>query len=126
MLRVLLVEDSPGDAGLLAEALREGGLDPACERVETADAMKAALQRETWDVILSDHSLPQFTAPQALATLRAHGRDVPFIVVSGRIGEEAAVELMRGGARDYIMKGNLARLAPAIIRELHEAEERQK
>jgi signal transduction histidine kinase len=123
-LRVLLVEDSEDDALLIARELHRGGYAPTMRRVETEAAMRAALA-EPWDVVISDYSLPRFSGPAALAVLRATHLDIPFIVVSGAIGEELAVAAMRAGAHDYLMKGNLARLVPALQRELREAEERR-
>jgi signal transduction histidine kinase len=123
-LRALLVEDSEDDAALIARELRRGDYDPAIRRVETEAAMRAALA-EPWDVVISDYSLPQFSGLAALTLLRASGLDIPFIVVSGAIGEEVAVAAMKAGAHDYLMKGNLARLVPAIQRELRESEERR-
>ncbi len=124
-LRVLLVEDSENDALLLLRELRRGGYKPICERVETPEAMEAALEGEAWDAIISDYYLPRFSAPAALEVLREKGLDLPFIVVSGKMGEEAAVEMMRAGAHDYVTKENMARLCPAIERELQEAEVRR-
>ena len=120
-LRLLLVEDSADDADLILHELRRAGYDPTCERVQTAAEMKAALAERPWDLVIADYVLPHFSAPGALTLVQESGLDLPFIVVSGAIGEETAVQAMRAGARDYIMKGNLARLAPAIVRELHEA-----
>jgi PAS domain S-box-containing protein len=125
-LRVLIVEDSEDDALLLARALRRSGYDPTFERVETPTAMTAALDQQTWDVVISDYAMPHFSAPEALNLLKESGFDLPFIIVSGAIGEETAVEAMRTGAHDYIQKGNLARLIPAIERELRDAQVRQK
>ncbi len=125
-LRVLIVEDAPDDAELLLLELRRGGYDPVAERVETPAAMQAALEGGPWDVILSDNSLPQFSAEAALRVLWELGLDIPFIVVSGSIDEDAAVALMKAGAHDYLFKGKLARLGPAVERELREAEERRK
>jgi signal transduction histidine kinase len=124
-LRVLLVEDSEDDAVLITRELRRGDYAPTVERVETEAAMRTALA-EPWDVVISDYSLPKFGGPAALALLRASGLDIPFIVVSGAIGEEVAVAAMKAGAQDYLMKGNLARLVPALQRELREAEERRR
>jgi len=124
LLRVLIVEDSEGDALLLVRALRRGGYDPTFERVETPAAMKAALDQQTWGIIISDYTMPHFSAPAALALLQESGLDLPFIIVSGAIGERTAVEAMKAGAHDYVMKDNLARLGPAVQRELHEAEVR--
>jgi two-component system sensor histidine kinase UhpB len=120
-LRVLIVEDSDDDAKLILRELKKGGYDPASERVWTADAMDAALARGAWDIILSDYVMPQFSAPAALAVLTANGLDIPFVVVSGAIGEETAVSAMRAGAKDFVMKGDLTRLVPAVTRELADA-----
>ena len=125
-LRVLIVEDSEDDAQLLLRQLQRGGYDPRHERVETPRAMRAALGRQTWDVVLSDYSMPQFSGPAALELLQETGLDLPFIIVSGQIGEETAVEAMRAGAHDYLLKDRLARLAAAVERELHEADVRQE
>jgi PAS domain S-box-containing protein len=125
-LRVMMVEDSENDALLLLHELRRGGYAPGFERVETPEAMRAALDREPWDIILADYSLPHFSAPEALALVRERKLDLPFIVVSGKIGEETAVVLMRAGAHDYLMKDNLARLVPAVKRELRDAEVRRE
>jgi len=124
-LRVLMVEDSQPDALLLARALRRGGLEIVSERVDTAETMQAALQKHAWDLILCDHSMPHFSAPEALELLKDHGLDVPFIIVSGYIEEETAVAAMQAGAHDYIMKDRLARLVPAVQRELREAQVRR-
>ena len=124
-LRVLLVEDAEDDAVLIARELRRGDYAPTIQRVETEAAMRAALA-EPWDVVLSDYSLPQFSGLAALTLLKVTGLDIPFIVVSGAIGEEVAVATMRAGAHDYLMKSNLARLVPAIQRELREAGERRR
>jgi signal transduction histidine kinase len=125
-LRLILVEDSEDDALLLLHELRRGGYDPLCQRVETTEEMKLALGDRAWDLVIADYSLPRFSAPEALKLFQESGLDIPFIVVSGTIGEDVAVEAMRAGARDYIMKNNLARLVPAIQRELHEAEMRRQ
>ena len=126
-LRVLLVEDSEDDALLLVRMLRRGGYDPAWERVDTPAAMEAALDGGSWDLIISDHSMPAFSSLAALGLLRHKGFvDLPFIIVSGRIGEDAAVSAMKAGAHDYLMKDNLARLNSAIDRELRDAEVRRE
>ncbi len=119
-LRVLLAEDSPTDAKLVLRALRDTGRAVESERVEDAAAMRAALARAPWDLVLSDWSMPEFSALGALAVLKESGLDLPFIIVSGTIGEELAVEAMRAGAHDYVLKDRLARLAPAVERELRE------
>ena len=123
-LRVLIVEDSEDDAQLLIRQLKRGGYDPAASRVETADEMSRMLDQQRWDIIIADYSLPKFNAVQALALLHRKELDVPFLILSGTIGEATAVEAMRAGAHDYIMKGSSARLLPAIDRELREAVER--
>jgi diguanylate cyclase (GGDEF)-like protein/PAS domain S-box-containing protein len=124
-LRVLLIEDSEDDATLTLLQLKKGGYEPVCRRVDTEDSMREALASQDWDIILSDYNMPEFSGPAALALLRTSGIDIPFIGISGTIGEETAVELMKSGAHDYIMKDNLARLVPAIKRELREAEVRR-
>lgn len=123
-LRVLVVEDSEFDARVMLNELRMGGYEPHYRRVETAEQMRAALTEQTWDVVLADYHLPEFSAPKALQLLHELGLDIPFVVVSGGIGDDIAVECMRSGAHDYLMKGNLARLAPAVERELREAKVR--
>lgn len=125
-LRVLIVEDSEDDVQLLLRTLRQGGYDPICERVDTPEAMKLALENQSWQVILSDYLMPCFDAPSALKILKEKALDIPFIIVSGAIGEETAVTAMKAGAHDYIMKYNLTRLIPVIERELREAEGRLK
>ena len=126
-LRLLLVEDSEDDAlFLLRELRRAGGHEPISERVETPEEMAAALDGASWDVVVSDYFVPDFGALEALALLKQKDLDLPFIVVSGKVGEEAAVEAMRAGAHDYVMKNNLARLGPTIERELGEAEHRRE
>jgi two-component system cell cycle sensor histidine kinase/response regulator CckA len=119
-LRLLLVEDSPTDAKLVILALEKAGRAVAFERVDTREAMRSALARQTWDVVVSDWSMPNFSAPAALALLKELAIDLPFIISSGTVGEEHAVEAMRAGAHDYVLKGNLARLGPAVEREVRE------
>jgi diguanylate cyclase (GGDEF)-like protein len=125
-LRVLVIEDSEDDAELLLAELRRSDYEPTYERVETADSMKRALYSQTWDIVISDYSMPRFSAPAALELLRDTLLDLPFIIVSGAVGEGTAVEAMKKGAHDYILKGNLKRLIPAIERELREAEVRRE
>ena len=125
-LRVLILEDSEDDALLLLRELRHRGYKPTWERVQTREAMKTALGQDTWDIILADYHMPRFTAIDGLKVLRETGLDIPFIVVSGTIGEDTAVEAMKTGASDYFMKNNLTRLVPAIERELREAQERRE
>ncbi len=120
-LRVIIVEDSRDDTDLLLRQLRQGGFDPAWERVDTPAALRAALERQTWDLVLSDHAMPHFSATAALALLKECAVDLPFIIISGQMGEAAAVAAMKAGAHDYILKDNLTRLIPAIERELREA-----
>jgi diguanylate cyclase (GGDEF)-like protein/PAS domain S-box-containing protein len=120
-LRVLVVEDSAEDAELLLEELRRGGYEVSFERVDATAAMTAALTGAEWDIVISDYSMPDFSAPAALELLQKSGFDLPFIIVSGVIGEEVAVEAMKAGAQDCIMKYNLKRLLPAVERELREA-----
>ena len=125
-LRLLLVEDNDEDAHLLLRALRMEGFAVTHRKVESAPQMTAALDTESWDAIVSDYSLPAFSAPAALELYRRHGLDIPFIVVSGAVGEEIAAKLMKEGASDYISKSNFARLGPALARELTEAEGRRR
>src|SRR5918998_5883410 len=125
-LRVLIVEDSEDDAELIVNEIEQGGYDLISERVETPSAMNAALDKEQWDIIIADYNLPSFSAPAALTLLKEKALDLPFIIVSGSIGEDIAVAAMKAGAHDYLMKSNLARLVPAIERELREAIERHK
>ena len=124
-LRVLVVEDSEDDASLIMRELRAGGFDPASKRVDTADAMAAELDVQPWDLVISDYSLPQFGGTAALSLFQQRGLDIPFILVSGALGEELAVEIMKAGAHDYVLKHNLFRLAPAVKRELAAAEHRR-
>lgn len=125
-LKVLIIEDSEDDILLLLRELEKGGYDPVYQRVETAEAMRAALKEKTWDIILSDYHLPRFSGLQALLRFKKAGIDIPFILVSGMISEELATEAMKAGAHDYIMKDNLTRLIPVIERELREAGLRRK
>ncbi len=124
-LRVLIVEDYENDALLLMRKLQRGGYDLTAKRVDTAEALHAALNQEEWDIVISDFSMPGFSGVDALELLHTTDLDLPFIVVSGTIGEDVAVATMLAGAHDYIMKGNLARLVPAVKRELREAAERR-
>jgi len=124
-LNVLLVEDSEDDARLLVRELKGGGYDVDAERVDTAPAMEAALAQRPWDLILSDFSMPHFNGAKAMDLWKARGLDIPFIYVSGTIGEEVAVEAMKSGAKDYVMKGNLKRLVPSVARELAEVQVRR-
>jgi two-component sensor histidine kinase len=125
VLRVLHVEDSILDASFTERALAKAGYTLYSERVVTAAEMRAALAKQPWDVIISDYRLPQLDAPAALSLLHDSGCDIPFIVVSGAIGEELAVAIMKAGAQDYLLKSDLARLAPAVERELRDARTRK-
>jgi diguanylate cyclase (GGDEF)-like protein len=125
-LRLLLVEDSEEDALLVVHELRRHGYELIYERVETHAATNAALEKEGWDLIISDYSMPQFNGLDALALVQKKALDIPFIIISGTIGEEIAVQAMKAGAHDYLIKGNLARLIPAIERELRETKIRQE
>ena len=125
-IRVLIVDDSEDDTVMLLRELRLSGYDLIYERVETEGALATALKKQTWDVVISDFIMPQFDGLSALKIVQEKGIDLPFLIVSGRIGEDTAVEAMRTGAHDYIMKTNLKRLGPAIERELQEARNRKE
>jgi len=125
-LRILLAEDSEEDALLLTRHLRKSGYDPLIQRVETASDFRACVGDETWDLIISDYQMPGFSGMEALSIYGDADLEIPFLLVSGTIGEDIAVEAMRAGATDYLLKGNLARLGPAIDRELRELESRRK
>jgi signal transduction histidine kinase len=125
-LSALIVEDNEQDATLLVRELRRGGYDLSFDRVETPDAMRAALDARSWDIVLSDYSMPRFSAPAALALVRERNLDLPFIIISGTVGEETAVASLRAGAHDFLVKGSLARLLPAIGREMREADLRSE
>jgi len=125
-LRALIIDDSEDDALLIIREIKKSGYDPLYKRVETADDMKKCLQENQWDIILCDYKMPRFSAPAAITLLKETNIDIPIIIISGTIGEETAVECMRLGAHDYLMKANLSRLSPAVSRELKEAEIRNK
>jgi PAS domain S-box-containing protein len=125
-LRILIVEDSEHDAELLLWHLNREGFDVTSRRVDTATAMSDALAAGPWDVVLSDYSMPQFSATAALALLRQSGYDTPFIIVSGTIGEETAIQALKAGANDYLLKGRVGRLAQAIEREVRDVSERRR
>ena len=125
MLNVLFIEDSPDDAELLARELKRGGLEFTSRRVDEVAHLEQALKESNWDVVLADHSGPQIDSARALSIVRDADADVPFIIVSGTISEETAIEAMKAGASDYLTKGRLARLVPVIDRELRQAEERR-
>jgi hypothetical protein len=125
-LSLLMVEDSETDAELVVLELRRHGYDVALERVDTAPALSAALESRRWDIVVCDHGLPSFDSRQALCTVRESRPDLPFVILSGTIGEEAAVEALKAGARDVVLKTNLARVGPVVDRELREAESRRR
>ncbi len=125
-LRVLILEDSEEDADLIVLELKRGGYDPIYRRVDTADSMRRALAESEWDVVLSDFSMPGFSVMEALGTVQERGVDLPFVIVSATIGEEAAVEAMKAGAHDYVLKHRLGRLVPAVKRELRESAVRRE
>ncbi|MCG8569807.1 MAG: response regulator, partial [Spirochaetes bacterium] len=121
LLKVLILEDNPDDLNLVLYQLKKADYHPEFHCVESAEDMVTALQKEQWDIILADYNMPQFTALDALEILQDKQLDIPFIIISGNIGEELAVNAMKQGASDYLMKDNLTRLVPAIERELTEA-----
>ena len=125
-LSVLVVEDSEDDLLLVLRMIRQGGFAPSWARVQSAEAMREALAERTFDIIIADHSMPGFTGMEALEISQSYDPGLPFLLVSGTVGEHVAVEAMRAGARDYLMKSHLARLAPAIRRELAEVADRQE
>ena len=123
-LKLLQVEDSESDAALILRELRRSGYDVESERVQDAEALRAALAKPGWDLVICDYQMPSFDAPAALEVLRSTGLDIPVLVISGNIGEEIAVAMMKAGASDYLMKDNLKRLGAAVERELREAKGR--
>ncbi len=125
-VRILLIEDSEDDAVLLERQLRKSNLDLEVKRVCTSDEMQRALDESTWDGIICDYMMPEFSVNDAMDVIRSKGIDLPFIIVSGTISDETAVEMMRAGAHDYLTKNNLSRLVPALERELVEAEHRHQ
>jgi PAS domain S-box-containing protein len=125
-LRVLIVEDSDNDAVLLLRTLEQAGFQPSYKQVYSVTAMQAALGQDEWDVVVSDYTMPSFSGLNALKLLQQSAIDIPFIMVSGKTGEDTAVEVMKAGAHDYILKGNLSRLGPSIERELRAAAARRE
>ncbi|HEX4339656.1 MAG TPA: response regulator [Polyangiaceae bacterium] len=123
-LKVLIVEDNEDDAMLSVMELRRAGYAPITRRVDTRAQMQDALESGPWDIVISDFSMPEFSAPEAFRVAKESGSDAPFIIVSGTVGEDVAVDAMRAGVHDYVLKGSLARLVPAVERELREAEQR--
>jgi two-component system, NarL family, sensor histidine kinase UhpB len=126
MIRALLIEDSEDDAMLVLRELKRGGLEVQSHRVDTAPELEDALARGGWDVVLSDYMMPAFSGLHALTIVRAVDTDLPFIIVSGAVGEEVAVDAMKAGAHDYVMKSNLVRLVQAVRREIAESESRRR
>jgi PAS domain S-box-containing protein len=125
-LHVIIVEDNESDAALVIRHLEKGNFAVTFMRVEDSQEMTKALENREWDIVICDYNLPQFGAPAALSLLKESGHDMPFVVVSGAIGEETAVEMMKAGAHDYLMKSNLTRLVPVVVRELAEAKIRKE
>jgi len=125
-IKLLVIEDSEDDTDLLIRELERGGYQLEFRRIDTADDLKTALADHNWDLVIADYSMPRFNGADALAMVREHSREVPFIFVSGTIGEEAAVAALKSGAQDYILKGKTGRLLPAIDRELREARARRE
>jgi PAS domain S-box-containing protein len=124
-LHVLNVEDLPDDARLILRELSRGGYDVVSKRVDSAEDLRRALAESPWEIVLSDYSMPGFSAPEALFLCRESDPDLPFVVISGTIGEDRAVEMMRAGANDYLLKNSLARLVPVVERELREVSKRR-
>src|SRR5258708_3184171 len=125
-LRVLFIEDSEDYTALIVRELKRAGFQPEFKRVDSPDTLKAMLNAQEWDLVISDYSMPLFTGTDALKLVRGMGSDVPFIFVSGTLGEDTAVAALKNGAQDYVLKGNLNRLAPAVEGELREVEERKE
>jgi PAS domain S-box-containing protein len=125
-LRILSIEDSEDDALLILRELRRGGYEPISTRVDTPEDMEAELDREPWDIVIADYVMPRFNGLEALKLMQGKGLDLPFILLSGKASEETLIEAMKAGAHDYILKGNLSRLGPAVKRELHEAAVRKE
>ena len=126
LLRVLIVEDAPDDAQLIVIQLEQGGFDVQWQRVDCADGMREALEGSHWDIIICDYVMPGFSGLLALQLLKEKGADIPFLMISGKVGEEAAAEAIRAGADDFLLKGNLARLVPAVQRGIAEAALREQ
>ena len=121
-LRVLIVEDVEEDALLVRRELVRGGFDSLTfRRVETAVELTAALQEDEWDVVISDYAIPKLSGAAALEIVKGCGRDIPVIIMSGTVNEELAVDCLKSGARDFVAKGRMARLVPAVRREVREA-----
>lgn len=125
-IHVLIVEDCVDDAVLLVNELCRGGFEPSWKQVDSAETLTAALETESWDIVLADYCMPHFDGLSALRILREKNAETPFIVISGQIGEETAVEVMKAGAQDYVLKSSLTRLAAAVKREISEARVNRK
>jgi len=123
-INILIVEDNPDDAELLVLELERGGFNVDFERVDTPESFSKALTQQHWDLIFSDHTMPRFSSLHALNFRNQSGLDIPFIILSGTMGEDMAVEAMRSGASDYFVKGGFTRLVSAVNRELQEAQQR--
>ncbi len=125
-IRILFVENSPEDIALTLCELRRGGFEPMVDQVQTAEAMRTALEKEVWDVILCDHSLPHFNSTEALQIFKESKQEIPFVIISGTLEEECVAQAMRAGADDYLSKNNMVRLVPVIERELRQMELRRE
>src|ERR1051325_6793457 len=125
-LKVLIVEDSKDDTELLVHSLRQAGYQPAYVQVQNAKAMRQQLDKEPWDLVISDYVIPGFGGIDALKVAHDSGHEAPFIIVSGKIGEDVAIEALQAGANDYLLKDRLTRIGPAIDRALKEVAQRKK
>ena len=125
-LFVLIIEDSQEDTELTVNLLKKAGYDVSYQRVDTPDGFKTALSNQNWDLILSDYAMPSFDIPSAIAIFKKSGVDIPFVVISGAIGEDKAVEMIKAGARDYLLKDNMIRFTSVVERELLEARVRKE
>src|SRR3979411_2366255 len=125
-LRVLIIEDSQDDAALVVRELKRAGYEITFQRVATPDMLKSVLAGQDWDLVISDFTMPLFSGTDALKVVRSTGSEVPFIFVSGAMGEDTAVAALKDGAQDYLLKTNLKRLVPAVQRELREVEEHRQ
>ena len=126
VINVLIIDNSENDLIPWLAELEQRGYVPLHHRVETREDFLAALKSRSWDIIISEHALPQFNGPEALKLLRNSGSDIPFIMISGVFGEEKAATMMKAGANDYLMKGNLSRIVPVLERELKAAQDRRR
>jgi DNA-binding response OmpR family regulator len=125
-LRILIIEDSADDAALMVRELEHGGYEVTFQLVDRREEMQAALARQPWDIVFSDHAMPTFSAPGALRLLRESGHKIPFVIVSGISAEAAPSMLMELGADDYVLKSDLDQLVPVVRHQLRQAEERRK